>query len=690
MVMSWRGRTGGLSAGLALTFAAAWSAGSLGQQAPPGGAAGASAQKGSGIIIGQVVDAVTDRPIPEAVVSMNMRPGAPMPGAAPATPVARGSLPQDRVMTGADGRFVFYALGPGTYMFTANAPGYSNGSIGQTRLNGAARPIQLEADGHVMDAKIRLWRTATVSGIVVDEAGEPAVRVDVRLMRRTMTAGRARFARAASVPTDDRGVFRIASIQPGDYIVGVPAVYSTMPAAILDSMMQGVASGSGVGGGLLDLLASGGQPPNANALRIGEFLFSSGVGAANLPGPPPGADGRLAVYQSIFYPSTAMTDEATVLKLASGDERSGVNIQLRLVPTVAVSGTVTGPEGPVANVGVRLVRVGDETNAESLTDSTTAATAADGTFTFLGVPPGQYTARVQKMPRPQIPAEMAGNPLLQMAFGPGGPPAGAPTPPLYGQAAIAVGSTDVTGLALRLAEGARLSGRVEFEGASPAPSAQAIAAIVVNVTALDGSAPGGPLAARFGGGGPGQPGGGRSGQADDQGRFRTQGYPIGRYFVSSTPIPGGRGGGPTWTLKSVMAGGRDVSVEPLDLGTTDITDVVVTYTDRVGQITGTVRDSAGAPAKEGNVLLFPADYRTWIQNGMSIRRTAIGTITQTGTFTVPRLLAGDFMILAVTETDPSDRGDPAFIENVARSATRVSIVEGQSRTIDLTVVKVTR
>jgi hypothetical protein len=159
---------------LVTVFAAAWIAAGHTQQATP------EAPKGTGIIIGRVVDAATDRAVGEVIVSMNVRPAAPLPGARGVTPGARGAapagrgapaagvprgggarggaVPQQRVLTGGDGRFVFYDLPAGTYTLVASLPGYMDAIIGQMRPAGPGRPLQLEDGGRVTDARIRMWR----------------------------------------------------------------------------------------------------------------------------------------------------------------------------------------------------------------------------------------------------------------------------------------------------------------------------------------------------------------------------------------------------------------------------------------------------------------------------------------------------------------------------------------------------
>jgi hypothetical protein len=46
-----------------------------------------------------------------------------------------------------------------------------------------------------------------------------------------------------------------------------------------------------------------------------------------------------------------------------------------------------------------------------------------------------------------------------------------------------------------------------------------------------------------------------------------------------------------WSLKSIAINGRDLSDQPLELSTTEMTSLVVTMTDRPLQLTGAVRDA---------------------------------------------------------------------------------------------------
>jgi hypothetical protein len=617
--------------------------------------------KGTGLILGQVVDAASGRAISDALVTVTSRMAlaAPARGGVPAGPV--------KLMTGADGRFVLHDLPKGNVMITATASGYLNGSSGQARPGGPARPVEVDEGQRLSDVKIRLWKYAVLGGTVLDEAGDPAVGVSVRVLRRTVTPGKSGYSPAGSARTDDRGMYRVSSLTPGEYVVAVPQSLATIAAANADSLIQGYAAAFAQGSAAaMDIVNAGGAGAlNPMAVKVGPFLLSSPSGSV----PVAAADGRVFAYQTIFYPSNSTAAQASVVTLRSGDDRSGVDFQLRLVQTLRVSGTVTGPTDPVGSVSVRLLPAEvDEFGGDSSFDTATSVTAADGTFTFLGVPVGQYVARVVKQPRGAMPMAVPGGAAMMqiVGFAAAGPPAGAAaTPTLYGQTSLTVGAADVTGVSLALGPGATVSGRVEFVGDAAKPTPQQLQAMTVTLASAgpSGNTPFGP---------------GRVGQ---DGQFKTPGYPVGRYYVTA-------GGRAPWVLQSVTSSGRDVLNEPLELKDADVADVVVTYTDKVAQVTGNVHTSAGGPSTSATVILFPADFRAWIRGGMSPRQTRIALASKVGAYTFAGMLAGEYLVAALDDGDVVENQDAAFFEALSRVATRVTVAEAEHKTQDLQTVKV--
>ena len=183
--------------------------------------------------------------------------------------------------------------------------------------------------------------------------------------------------------------------------------------------------------------------PSMGGFRVGDLIMQSGTmgRSGGTPLPAPSEDGKVASYATTFYPGATNPAQATIVALGSGEERRGIDLQLRLTPTVRVSGSVLGPDGPMRNTGVTLLPQGSEEfsglGSMDMTVATTATNAA-GEFTFLGVAAGHYTLRVQRVPRPPPSTRPDGAMTTIEVVGPGGMmmgmssagPSTAPPPPL--------------------------------------------------------------------------------------------------------------------------------------------------------------------------------------------------------------------------------------------------------------------
>jgi hypothetical protein len=79
---------------------------------------------------------------------------------------------------------------------------------------------------------IRLFKFATIGGLVVDDQGEPVVGVTVRAYRRSLVAGRRVLSQVAqTAATDDRGMYRLSALVPGEFVISVPFVQASQPAS---------------------------------------------------------------------------------------------------------------------------------------------------------------------------------------------------------------------------------------------------------------------------------------------------------------------------------------------------------------------------------------------------------------------------------------------------------------------------
>src|SRR5262249_25633444 len=142
----------------------------------------------------------------------------------------------------------------------------------------------------------------------------------------------------------------------------------------------------------------GGPVLNGSGQRVGDLVLQTGAGRGSAVPPPVGDTGKVFVYPTVFYPSGMTSSHASVITLKSGEARSGVDMQLPLLATVRVSGTIVGPDGPSSGLQVHLVSADpDQGLVETAPDDVaTSSTDGQGRFTFLGVPRGQYQIKVTR------------------------------------------------------------------------------------------------------------------------------------------------------------------------------------------------------------------------------------------------------------------------------------------------------
>src|SRR5262249_46742651 len=154
----------------------------------------------------------------------------------------------------------------------------------------------------------------------------------------------------------------------------------------------------------------------------------------------------------------------------------------------------------------------------------------------------------------------------------------------------------------------------------------------------------------------------------------TMSVPPGKYFVSASA--------PGWQLRSASVGGRDASDVPIDLENEDAGGAVVTFYDRPAQLSGVVHDDKGAPDATATVMLFPADFRTWMQNGMSSARMRTNQVGADGRYQFGGLKPGEYVIVAVRDAPTNSNDRSALIESSAPLATRISLGDSARQTQD--------
>jgi len=235
---------------------------------------------------------------------------------------------------------------------------------------------------------------------------------------------------------------------------------------------------------------------------------------------------------------------------------------------------------------------------------------------------------------------------------------------LWASVPVSVGDRDVTGVAVTLAPGARLSGHLEFDGTATAPTAAQLRLVSVQIDQADARA---TTSNQFTLG---------RGVVDAAGQFKTYQLAPGRYVVRAA------GALPGWTFKGAFREGRDISDSPLEVSGKDIGDVVVIFTDHPTELNGTVRDSKGVDPTV-TVLVFPQQTARWTDHGPTPRRFRLARVASDGTYRLANLPADDYLVIALTSTVPPDWQDPKFLQKIAPLATHVALADGEKKSQDV-------
>ena len=618
----------------------------------------------TGILAGQAMDAVTGAPVANTLIGLSQRAG-PGPNTTPTAP----NTSLVTVMADSRGRFVVRDVPKGSFLLLATAPGYIVSNYGQARPAGPTRTIDLTGEERIVDLKIRLWRHGVISGLVVDEAGEPVVGVVVRVLRRAPNGagGQPRYMPGTQTTTDDRGRYRLTALSPGQFLVTVPQTQATVPAAVVGAYLQAGVSraGSAAGGQLLDLMSSASAVPSAGGgVRVDDLLLQSSAGGRLMTPPPQGAAGFLV------YPTAVATGDGNdrEIVVGAGDERTGIDFTLRPERARKVTGVVTADGAPVGRVSVRLIRNDGRTALnQNGYEAATTVTAENGTFTLLGVTSGEYTLKVLRTPRLTLPPALAANPAIVEAYAPEtsapAPAAGAAGTSMIGaEMPVRITDVDRTGLVVELRAGAAVSGKVVFTGTPP--TAQQMQKFGALLASEEGALPGAGL---------------QIARVDSTGAFVAKAPAPGRYSVTVLGPPAAG-----WRFAGMHRNGSPVA-GPLDLGGPDIGDLTITFTDEVGDIAGILTRAGATPVTTAGIVVFPTERGAWIQDPLNARQPRIEQSQRGGSFAVGGLLPGDYFVAAIEDADVPDVADAVFLEAVSRVATRVRVTPRARQDIALTI-----
>jgi hypothetical protein len=120
----------------------------------------------------------------------------------------------------------------------------------------------------------------------------------------------------------------------------------------------------------------------------------------------------------------------------------------------------------------------------------------------------------------------------------------------------------------------------------------------------------------------------------------------------------------------------------------DISDVVVTLTDRPTTLKGSVRTSAGSADTEADVIVFPVNPLRWSGFSQSPLRIRNVRTDANGAYLLTGLPPGDYFVAAISDASAGGWQSAKFLESLSRQAVRVTLAESAPVTQDLKRVEI--
>jgi hypothetical protein len=337
---------------------------------------------------------------------------------------------------------------------------------------------------------------------------------------------------------------------------------------------------------------------------------------------------------STWYVADA--DRAEFFTLGPGEARTGMDVTNPLVRSSRVEGTAVGPAGePLQDVMVGIANL----SAGALWGSPgMVRPGPDGRFALPSMTPGRY--QFFGLANPGRTSTAPGE-LMQ----------------LWTSTEFFVDQEDVVHVVLAFAPGARVAGRLRFDGESPAPDLAGMRLALQPVPAIARATVAQPPVAPL---------------AD--GTFVFPAVAPWKYRLALT-------GGGHWTLRSAMVRGRDVLDLPLEVAAGEpVPEMVVILADRRTELSGRLVDHLGRPSPDYAVVVFPVDRSVWT---VPRRLSGVVKLDADGRFIVTGLPPGEYFLAALTDPDPAQLSDRAFLELLAGAAIEVVLGEGERKVQDV-------
>jgi len=515
--------------------------------------------------------------------------------------------------------------------------------------------------------------TATIRGhVFASDTGQPLRKAQVRIF-----AAEIRENRVAT--TDEQGAYEFTEVRPSRYTISaskgsyvaisygqVRATDAPKPIEILDRQTVDRLDLSLPHGGVFTgrIVDDFSEPMSEVTVSVQRYQFVQGrrtlvptgrmsstndLGEFRIFGVPPGqyylvatwrnyaaqnpnaGPGDRLAFPQTFFPGVTDTANAQRFTIGAGQEIADLVMALKPMKAARVLGTATDADGrPLSPAMIMVLRA----SGMGVDGVGNAQVRPDGSFTVNALPPGDYTLRAQKLGTPGEGPEVA-------------------------MTTVTVAGEDVTDVHLSANKPTPASGRVIVDPAAAPQLPKTLSLGFFPASFIGFPMPPPPPV-----------------RVNDDFTFEVK-APPGAYRVSL----GGFGPPPQgWTIRAVRVNGVDVTDTGIEFKAgRDLEGVEVELSNKTTMVSGLVTD-AGDPAKNYTAIVFSQDREKWTG---ATRYQGAGRPDQDGRFKIPNLPPGDYYIIAADRVEQGQSIDPDFLESIRSRATMFSLMEGETKTVDL-------
>lgn len=405
--------------------------------------------------------------------------------------------------------------------------------------------------------EVRAKRGGAISGKVTYSNGDPAVSVRVNILRkrekslsRVMTGFNTSIFNG--VATDDRGIYRVAGLPPGEYLISVAE----------SATHNGNSSGQG---------------------RDYEFFEMMGVGSL----------GSLLIT---YYPDVSSPESATPINVSLGQEQENINITVADRGLYKISGKVVSrsDKNPVKGAGVRLKK-NDRKIKDSLgieKELNEVRTDEQGNWSFQELPDGIYTISVDAIsesePKYDENGKYEGSTYKRQLASK--------------KQEVNVSGSDVTDIFFELSDGGSIEGTVKLANGKPLQSSS----VYVRAESVEGNQTDEDTDSRYGRSSD-------SGYVEGNGKFEIRSLSAGPVFLS---VDWYAEDSQKYYVKSISLNSLDLTNSALNLiEGGKVKNVQIVLGDDAATLKGKVSLADNKPAFGVGIVLISTDATKWKRRG---------------------------------------------------------------------------